>query len=129
MLVPLTSGVRDKCRALLPPGEELRYVFPATWLVSGVRPALTTGFFVVVTDKHVFVLAGSWWRRNVPKSIFARHPRPTRLGPVDVHPSLGATFELGGITLEVDEEYVSVVRAADLELTDDGPPQDPWPEL
>jgi hypothetical protein len=33
----------------------------------------------------------------------------------------------GGIDLEIDEEYVSAVRAANLEISDDALPEDPYP--
>lgn len=84
----------------------------------------------MVTKGHVVVIACSRWRRNRPKAIWEQYPRSTRLGPVDVHPSLGPTITVGNLTLEVDEEYVSVIRAADLEIAGTGHrPDDPLPDL
>ncbi|WP_328603885.1 hypothetical protein OG943_27870 [Amycolatopsis sp. NBC_00345] len=56
-------------------------------------------------------------------------PRTTELGPVDVHPSLGPTVSFGGLVLEIDEEYVPAIRAADLERGGVGLPDDPLPGL
>ncbi|GHF48294.1 putative class III extradiol MEMO1 family dioxygenase [Amycolatopsis bartoniae] len=127
--MPLKSVVSERCRAFLAAGEEIRYLFPAmSLMISGMQ--LAAGYLVVVTERRVVVLACSRWRRNAPQSVWADHPRGTRLGPVEVHPSLGPTVRIGDLTLEVDEEYVPVIRAADLELDGGrGSPEDPLPDL
>ena len=126
--MPLPSTVRERCRALLPPGEELRYVFPATTVAIG-RGALGTMHVVVaVTDGGVTVLSCSWFGKTKPDAIWGRYPRDTQLGPVDT--SRAPTLTLGDLVLEIDEEYVPVVRAADAEMTRrDYLPPDPLPDL
>jgi hypothetical protein len=126
--LPLPSKAWDRSRAFLQPGEELRYLFPATSVelrrgVIGMAP-----FMVAVSDTHVTVLSCEWLRRYRPASVWARHPRATRLGPVDT--SMAPTLEIGDLVLEIDEEYLAVVQAADAELdgTDRLPP-DPHPDL
>ncbi|MEV7036846.1 hypothetical protein [Amycolatopsis sp. NPDC051061] len=54
-------------------------------------------------------------------------PGATELGPLEIHPSLGPILSVGGIDMEIDEEYVSAVRAANLEIGDDALPEDPYP--
>ena len=126
--MPLSSATRERCRALLRPGEELRYVFPATSIglsrgVTGVAP-----FIVAVSDTHITVLSCEWLRRHRPASVWARHPRATRLGPVDT--AMAPTLEIGDLMLEIDEEYLAVVQAADAELDGaDRLPPDPLPDL
>jgi hypothetical protein len=63
----------------------------------------------------------------MPKSLEAEYPRQTRLGPIRDH--LGATFTLGGLEYELDEEYVAVLNAADLERGAGEMPLDPLPDL
>ena len=126
--MPLSSEVRDRVRALLQPGEELRYLFPASSVglgraITGVAP-----FLVAVSDTSITVLSCEWLRRHRPASVWARYPRATRLGPVDT--AMAPTLEIGDLLLEIDEEYLAVVQAADAELdgTDQLPP-DPLPDL
>jgi hypothetical protein len=126
--MPLSSAARDRCRALLEPGEELCYAFPATSVGLGGWGVGVAPFIVVVSDRHVTVLSCEWLRRDRPATVWARHPRATRLGPVDT--SMAPTLELGDLVLEVDEEYLPVVQAADAELDDAGGlPPDPLPDL
>ena len=124
--MPLSSAVWDRCRTFLQPGEELRYLFPATSVALG-RMLGTAPFIVAVSDRYVTVLSCEWLRRHRPASVWARHPRSTRLGPVDT--SMAPTFSIGELVLEIDEEYLALVRAADAELdgTDRLPP-DPLPD-
>ncbi|WP_116203213.1 hypothetical protein [Amycolatopsis circi] len=123
--MPVSSKIRERCRALLAEGDVVQYVFPATSLMVSMMAA-HRNFVIVVTDRHVTVLACSTFRRWKPVSVWAQLPRSTELGPVDVHPSLGPTVSFGGLVLEIDEEYVATVRAADLERSEDALPQDPF---
>jgi hypothetical protein len=85
-------------------------------------------FIVAVTDSRVTVLGCSWLRRNRPSSVWATYPRGFRLGPVELYGSLPPTVTIGELLLEIDEEYVPVVRAADAEIMD-CVPLDPLPDL
>ncbi|MGH8774245.1 MAG: hypothetical protein ACRDWI_03420 [Jiangellaceae bacterium] len=125
--MPVSSTVRERCQRLLAPGEQIRYLFPANSAVLPVGLGVAP-FFVAVTDRSVVVLTASFLRRNRPDGVWARHPRNTRLGPLEM--SLGPTFALGDVVFEVDEEYAAIIGAADAEL--DGParlPEDPLPDL
>ncbi|QWF85559.1 hypothetical protein [Amycolatopsis sp. CA-230715] len=127
--MPLSAKVRDRCRAYLKPGEEIRYLFPGTSVRIGGIPGMVP-FLVAVTDGGIAVLGcRGRFRRHRPNSVFDRLPRDTRLGPVDTEGSLGPTVEIGDVLLEIDEEYVPVIRAADLELAGENLPRDPLPDL
>ena len=126
--MPLSTAVRQRCRAFLRPDEELRYLFPATSLTVGRGVFGVANFIVAISDKRVTVLACSWFRRNKPTSVWASYPRTMRLGPVDI--SLAPTLTIGTLVLEIDEQYLAVVNAADAEVGDgDVLPPDPLPEL
>jgi hypothetical protein len=102
-------------------------VFPATSIQLG-RSLAVANFLVVVTDRHVLLLACGWSRWDEPSSVWARYPRSIRLGPVDTSP--GPTIEIGDVVLEVDDEYVPVVNTADAEISPaDFLPPDPLPDL
>ncbi|HEY0495073.1 MAG TPA: hypothetical protein VGD48_04970 [Kutzneria sp.] len=120
--MPVSAKARAAARQFLDPDDEIRYIFPADLMRLSPRPSV----LVVVTRKAVKVLSTGRWSRTTPKSLEAEYPRQTRLGPVHYH--LGATFKLGGFTYEVDEEYVAVLNAADLDRAGDLPP-DPLPDL
>ena len=125
--MPLPPSVRERCQELLEPGEQIRYLFPATSAVMSIGIAAAP-FFVAVTDRAIVLVTGKFLRRNRPDQVWGRSPRTTRLGPLES--SLGPAFELGGMILEVDEEYAAEVAAADAEL--EGPagmPDDPFPQL
>lgn len=124
--MPLPTSVRVRCQELLQPGEQIRYLFPATSTVLPVGIA-SASFFVAVTDRAIVLIGGRFLRRNQPDHIWQRFPRKTRLGPLDT--SLGPAFDLGGMVLEVDEEYAAVVGAVDAELDGNTVPDDPFPDL
>ncbi|SDX19836.1 hypothetical protein SAMN05421504_102633 [Amycolatopsis xylanica] len=130
--MPLKAKIRNACKPFLPTGDEIRYLFPASSTDFGGERAVSSvggvNFLVVVTDRRIVVIASSYWRRYKPSSVWEVYPRSTRLGPVDIHPSFGPTISFGGLALEIDEEYVSVIRAADLEVEGDLP-ADPLPDL
>ena len=125
--MPLPSIVRERCREFLDDGERIQYLIPGISLyVNGIRTR--AAFFVVVTDRAITVLYGGRFRRYTPKTVSDRLPRRTEMGPVEVHPSLGPVLTVADLHLEIDEEYVSAVRAANLEGARDLPP-DPLPDL
>jgi hypothetical protein len=124
--VPLSSKVRDRCRLYLGTGERIQYLIPGMSLYVN-RSRMRVGFLVMVTDRHVTLLACSRWSLNRPKQIWQRLPRHAELGPLEIHPSLGPILSVGGIDLEIDEEYIASVRAANLEVSGDALPEDPYP--
>ncbi len=121
--MPVSSGVRKRIREFLDPDDEIQYVFPAD-----VAGSATPSVIFVVGRKVITVLSTGFWSRRRPKSVTGTTPRNQRLGPVET----GSTpwFEFCGVVYEVDDEYVSVVLAADAEIMRDAPkPQDPLPDL
>ncbi|WP_026120437.1 hypothetical protein [Nocardiopsis potens] len=118
--MPVSAEVRRRVRGFLPAGEEIRYIFPASWNE-------TVYFVFVVTDSAVTVLSNRFWSRTRPKRIWHVFPRGVRIGPVET--DLIPVFDLGGHTFEVEEEYVSVINACDAELDGGDLPRDPFPEL
>jgi hypothetical protein len=125
--MPVSSIERERCQQFLQPGEEIRYVFPATSAVMPVGPAVAP-FYIVITDRSIVVLTARFLRRSRPDGVWARYPRSTRLGPLDT--SLGPSFVLGNVMYEVDEEYAAMVGAADAELAGEAAlPEDPLPDM
>jgi hypothetical protein len=57
--VPLSNSVRERCRRFLRPGDQIRYLFPATSVSIG-RAWATSPFLVVVAETEVLVLACGW---------------------------------------------------------------------
>jgi hypothetical protein len=126
--VPLPAIARERCRTFLEDGERIQYLIPGISLyVRGIRTR--AAFFVVVTDRGITVLYGGRFRRYTPKAVYDRLPRRTEIGPVEVQPSLGPVLSVAELQLEIDEEYVSAVRAANLEVSREGLPEDPLPDL
>ena len=83
----------------------------------------------MISWSQVIVISTALLTRTKPKSIWGRYPRGIRLGPVETT-GVGAFFDLGGVSFEVDDEYVAVINAADAEVfSRDTLPQDPLPDL
>jgi hypothetical protein len=94
--MPLSSAVRERCRSFLPPGEEFRYLFPATSVQLGRGFLGVAPFLIAIADTQVIVLSCSWFKRNMPKSVWARYRRAIQLGPVDT--ALAPTFTIGNLS-------------------------------
>ncbi|HEX6340774.1 hypothetical protein [Umezawaea sp.] len=125
--MPLSAKVRERCRALLPPGTEIRYLFPAV-ASTAVGPSLVSKPFIfVVTDRNIVMLACSWLSHDRPKSVHWTYERSLRLGPVDT--TSDPVFTVDGSPFQTWDEYVSVIAAADAETTRDSFPPDPLPDL
>jgi hypothetical protein len=118
----LSSADRQRVRAFFPDGEEVQYMFPAR------IPTSVPGSFVIAVSRQSILVISTGFRSNTrPKSVWARFNRNI-LGPVDM--TLIPSFTLGGVTYEVNEEYVSVINAADAELRSSTfLPPDPLPDL
>ncbi|MET1074327.1 MAG: hypothetical protein ABWY11_16895 [Umezawaea sp.] len=122
----MSSVVRERCRALLPPGTEIRYLFPAT--AGSVLSFVRKPFIVVVTPENVIMLECSWLSHDRPKAVHWTHDRGIRLGPVDT--TLDPTFTIDGTPFQTWDEYAPVIAAADAEVRDaDFGPPDPLPDL
>ncbi|GAA5053098.1 hypothetical protein HNP84_001376 [Thermocatellispora tengchongensis] len=122
--MPVSATVRERCRALLRPGDNIRYIFPAL----AVHSPGVAHFLIAVTERSIVVISTRFFNRDQPESVYAVHPRHTRLGPLSL--SLGPTIELGGTLFEIDEEYAAVVAAADAEVfAPEILPADPLPDL
>lgn len=123
--MPLSSEVRQRVRAFVPPEADVRYVFPASVMTSSL---VVVYALVVVTADEILVLYTGFWSRTRPKSVWLRFPRDTQLGPVDL--ASCPEFKLGEHVFEIDEQYVSVVNAADAERDPAAClPPDPLPDL
>jgi hypothetical protein len=122
--VTLSSSTRVLVQEMLLPGERIDYLFPA---LIPLRPR--GNVLLAVTPRSITVFATRGRSGDRPTSVLARYSRRTRVGPVDLHGI--ASFTLGGIVYEVDDEYVAVVNALDAERAgaDVALPPDPWPEL
>lgn len=115
--MPVPFSVRERIRSALDEDDEIRYVFPAEVVMS-----LKPNVFIAVSRKTIMVFSTGLWSK-APKSVLARMPRTTVLGPVDVQST--PYFTVAGIAYEIDEEYVATVNAADAEIISS--PQDPLP--
>ncbi|KZB83996.1 hypothetical protein [Amycolatopsis regifaucium] len=121
--MPVSSGVRKRIREFLDPDDELQYVFPAD-IVGSTNPSV----FFAVTRKSITIMTTGYLSRKSPKSVVSATPRNQRIGPVET--STGPWFKFNGVDYEIDDEYVSVVRAADAEIRRDAAkPEDPLPDL
>ncbi|ANN15568.1 hypothetical protein SD37_07790 [Amycolatopsis orientalis] len=121
--MPVSSGVRERIRGFLDPDDDIQYVFPADILGS-----TTPSVFFVVTRKTITVLTTGYWSRKTPKRVVATTLRGHRIGPVRTETT--PWFKFCGVDYEIDDEYVSVVHAADAEIMRDAAkPEDPLPDL
>ena len=115
----VSAQVRERCRALLEPGEKIRYLVPADNPMAG-------SFLIAVTDRRMAVLMTRLRHRDRPNHLHASFPRTTLFGPVDRN--WGPFIRLGGWEYEVDEDHIAELAAADAE-TSGTTPYDPLPDL
>ncbi|MFC3454200.1 hypothetical protein [Amycolatopsis speibonae] len=121
--MPVSSGVRKRIREFLDPDDEIHYVFPAD-IFGSANPCV----FIAVTRKTITILSTGRLSRKSPKRVISTTLRNHRIGPVET--ATTPWFKFNGIVYEIDDEYVSVVHAADAEiLRDVAKPEDPLPDL
>src|SRR5436190_863170 len=60
--MPLGSEVRERVRTFVPPGEEIRYLFPASVMTSSL---VVVYALVVVTSAEILVLYTGFWSDEV----------------------------------------------------------------
>lgn len=123
----MSAVVRERCRALLPPDTKINYLFPASAGSATGVAMVQKPFIFVVTDQNVIMLECSWLSHDRPKAVHWTYPRTLRLGPVDS--TVDPVFTVEGSTFQTWDEYISVIMAADAEITRDSMPPDPLPDL
>ncbi len=109
MLFGVRAKLRQRCQALLEPGEVIEWVFPAivghhttTRVPAGMR-------VVAVTDRNIVVIDNEG-RRARPTRVLRRLPRQTRLGPFSWKNNFCDTL---GEELTIDSRWFKDARAAD----------------
>src|SRR5438128_9051147 len=128
------TKLAEQAEQFLEPGEQVRQAclvlvgrnpYGLTWAVVIVRYQFAA---VVVTDRAVLVLAVDAFTTRV-RSLLARLPRPTRLGPTKG--LLFSRLDLGGVRVWIPRRAYRDVAAADAELTPRPLPDPPlnWRDL
>jgi hypothetical protein len=108
---------KRKVTPLLEPGEQLQFVFTAQggvnpWIGNCglvLRAVLVKPRVVAVTDRAIVVMRANF-NSTSPKTVLARLPRDSRIGPVK---GMWAKIKLGGEKLYVGRGWHKDVRAAD----------------
>lgn len=112
-------ALRDKlaewAQPYLEPGETVRHVFmgqtsphPLVFLIVG------KAYVIVVTDRAILMLNARRLLPGVPKSLHARLPRNTPIGPLKGE--WGQTKALGKESVWIHREFHRDVAAADAEI-------------
>jgi hypothetical protein len=127
--MPLPGSVREQCLKLLESDAKIEYLFPGTSLRMAGTGRAALNFLVAVTEREIVVFRVSFFRRYRPASIWARHPRRSGAVQIERPGSLAATCTIGHVVLEIEDEYIPVVRAAGLDHIGGDFPLDPFPQL
>lgn len=114
----LRDKLKERVQPLLEPDEEVQQVFLAQ---SGPNPNLmfltylimffSSYWVVAVTDRAVVMCKASLWFQSKPKSVAARLPRQTHIGPVEG--GLWSRTNLPGGKTWVHRRFYHDVQAAD----------------
>lgn len=128
----LRDKLADRTQPYLEPGEEVRHVFmgqtgPSPWFAAlSWLIILFAGEYYVfsVTDRAILVMKAGKFIPSKPKSLEARLPRNTQVGPVS---GLWGQTNALGKRVWVHKRFHKDVLAADTELAQMGgqPPQPP----
>lgn len=110
--MPVPAQIRERCRAFLADDEEIHYLIPAV----SVSRLGGGAFFIVITAATIRLIYGGMFRRDKPQSLWASYRRTKRLGPIQLD-MLVPTITLGSLILEIDDEYLPVIAAADAEIS------------
>ena len=118
----LRDKLTERAQPYLEPGEQVRHVFlgqtgPSPWLaaLSWLIILIAGDYYIfAVTDRAILVMKAGKFVPSKPKSLEARLPRQTRLGPVSG--VWGQTNALGK-RVWVNKRFHKDVDAADAELT------------
>jgi hypothetical protein len=115
----LRDKFRERTQPFLEPGEQIQEIFPARTNAPGLAPlgALATKYWLVaVTDRNIVVLHASKANVNKPKSLVARFPRATRLGPLNGKMFAALNLTVGSETTVVQRRFFDDVERADAAL-------------
>lgn len=123
----LQEKLRSRTAPYLEPGEEVRHVFlvesgAPPWLFFGILLGLGAlvvvwlmrPLIIAVTDRSVVVFRATRLRAGTPKTLIARLPRQTRLGPVNGR--LFAKLDVAGQRVWAHRRFFKEVQAADAPL-------------
>jgi hypothetical protein len=118
--VALRDKIRTNAAPFLEPGETVQAVFNTQTGPSPYWSILTylvlfwiRVHVVVVTDRRILLLQGSYWKPSASRSIEAVFPRATRLGPQS---GLWGTLELNGKKHWVHKRWHKDIALADSQL-------------
>jgi hypothetical protein len=119
----LRDKLIERSRSYLEDGEQVEQVFlaqtgPTPWLMALIG-AIAMAFatkrrIVLVTDRAIVLLHASAWTGTTPKSVVARLPRQTRIGPLS---GVWGKTELNGQRTWINKRFFKDVEAADARLT------------
>lgn len=123
----LRDKLAERTQPYLEPGEQVRHVFmgqtgPSPWFaaLSWLIILFAGEYFIfAVTDRAILVMKAGKFLPSKPKSLAARLPRQTQLGPVK---GLWGQTEALGKRVWVHKRFHKDIQAADAELTAPGGP-------
>ncbi|MGA6161104.1 hypothetical protein [Amycolatopsis magusensis] len=127
--MPMPNSVPGQCRALLEPDTTVEYVLPGTMILAHGVGGTPLNVLLAITETEIVVFRVKLLSRYQPAKIWARHPRRRGRATIERHGSLSATCTVGGLVIEIEDEYIAVVRAAGLDTVGGEPPLDPHPHL
>lgn len=123
----LRDKLAERTQPYLEPGEQVRHVFmgqtgPSPWFaaLSWLIILIAGEYYVfTVTDRAILVMKAGKFIPSKPKSLEARLPRQTQIGPVS---GLWGKTETLGRRVWVHKRFHKDVNAADAELAQGGGP-------
>jgi hypothetical protein len=124
--VALRDKIRTNATPFLEPGETVQAVFNTQTGPSPYWSVLTylvlfwvRVHVVVVTDRRILLLRGSYWKPSASRSVEAVLPRATQLGPQS---GLWGTLELNGQKHWIHKRWHKDIATADSLLGGGAPP-------
>jgi hypothetical protein len=125
--VALREKLAERTQPYLEPGEQVKHVFlgqtgPSPWFgfLSQLIILFAGKYYIfAVTDRAILVMSAGKFVPTKPKSIEARLPRQTQLGPVS---GLWGQTNALGKRVWVHKRFHKDVEAADAELGQPGGP-------
>jgi hypothetical protein len=111
--VAVRDSIKKRAQPLLEPGEVIEEIFPSRTVEGVTGGMFPKRWIIAVTDRNIVIFAARPLTQTTPRSVAARLPRQTKLGPVASGMFATLTISIESNQLVVQRRFYPDVERAD----------------